>query len=413
MSDEIDLRLYIATIVRRWWVVLLAVALALSASLVVSTRQPKRYQAEATLLAQPPVYQWRFEDDILPIVDTRRDYQRELAAMGRSNNIAQRAAELLQQSGVLTDVRPQDLRAAVNVRTGDGSTLIVTATADEPGKAAAIANAWAAGFIEQSQDIYLVGRDLQDFEAELQTASQRLAEASDALTEASTSSGLYTTASDSLEVVNSSSALQAQVDLLNQRLSEYHIDLASLRYLADRLAEAPSAADLRALPWELLDGPVLSQRGVLTSAEATSLLESPEALLAVIEKEEAALARTAEELAAQSEALQAELAGDWLAFDVAMREYVLARELYDLFSRKVDEAVIQGRIDPGLLLLVSEALPPSSPVQTRQLAQLAVAGVIGLIAGVLLALWLELRSQRRTVVPEQVHEDLKRAPAAK
>lgn len=413
MSDEIDLRLYIATIVRRWWVVLLAVALALSASLVVSTRQPKRYQAEATLLAQPPVYQWRFEDDILPIVDTRRDYQRELAAMGRSNNIAQRAAELLQQSGVLTDVRPQDLRAAVNVRTGDGSTLIVTATADEPGKAAAIANAWAAGFIEQSQDIYLVGRDLQDFEAELQTASQRLAEASDALTEASTSSGLYSTASDSLEVVNSSSALQAQVDLLNQRLSEYHIDLASLRYLADRLAEAPSAADLRALPWELLDGPVLSQRGVLTSAEATSLLESPEALLAVIEEEEAALARTAEELAAQSEALQAELAGDWLAFDVAMREYVLARELYDLFSRKVDEAVIQGRIDPGLLLLVSEALPPSSPVQTRQLAQLAVAGVIGLIAGVLLALWLELRSQRRTVVPEQVHEDLKRAPAAK
>jgi hypothetical protein len=266
--------------------------------------------------------------------------------------------------------------------------------------------------MEHSREVYGIGSDLGSFQAELEAASQRLAQAEADLTQARASTGLYATGSDSLEATGPPSALQAQVALLNQRLAEYRADLDSLRYLASLLEEASPGTDLEALPWELLAGPVLSQRGRLTLETAGSLLESPEALLAAIREEEAALSQTAEQLSAQSESLQGQLADRWLAFGLAGREYSLARETHDLLRRKVDEAAIQGRVDPGQLLLVSEAVPPPSPVQTRQLAQVAVAGVIGLIVGVLLALWLELRSQSRHASRQQVQEDLEQAPAA-
>lgn len=413
MSDEIDLRMYMAAIRRRWWVVLLVVGLALGISFIVSARQPKRYQAEATLLAQSPRYQWRFDSRILPYVDTRRDYQRELAPIGLSSHIAQRAAELLQQSGIVPNATPEELRAAVSVRTGEGSTLIVTATADEPQKAAAIANAWATGFVEQAQEVLLAGSDLEGFEAELEMAGQRLAETEEALAQVSTSTGLFISEGGTLETTDPFSARQSQIALLNQRLAQYRIDLDSLRYLASWLEQASPTTDLGALPWELLNGPVLSQRAVLTPEEVGTLLDRPDALLAAIQEEEAALAQMVEQLAAQSEDVQARLAADWLAFNLARREYGVAREIYDLLRRKVEEVEMEGRVDPGLLLPVSEALPPSSPVQTHQLAQLAVAGVVGLIVGVLLALWLELRSQRLGLSQEQVQEELTQAPAAK
>jgi len=89
--------------------------------------------------------------------------------------------------------------------------------------------------------------------------------------------------------------------------------------------------------------------------------------------------------------LQAALAADWQLYGVAQRAYNLTRETYNTMWRKVDEASIQGRIDPSQLTIVSEALAPTAPVQTRRMAQLAVAAVLGLIGGALLALWLGLR----------------------
>ncbi len=62
-----------------------------------------------------------------------------------------------------------------------------------------------------------------------------------------------------------------------------------------------------------------------------------------------------------------------------------------MLARKVSEAEIQERIDPAQLTLVSAAIEPSKPTQTRQVALYAVAGMIGLILGVIVALWSGLR----------------------
>ena len=61
---------------------------------------------------------------------------------------------------------------------------------------------------------------------------------------------------------------------------------------------------------------------------------------------------------------------------------------------------MQQRVDPGVLVLVDPAVPPVEPVRTRQLAQVLTAAAVGLIIGVLVALWLEFRQGRKT--PESV-----------
>lgn len=390
MSDEIDIQRYIAALRRRWWIVVLVTIVAIAVAVVLGAAQPRHYQATATLLAQAPRYQWRFDAGILPLVDVRRDYQREFLAISRSNQIAERATEALRGQGQFPDASASSLQAAVNVRAAEGSILLVTATASDPQQAAAMANAWANAFIELVKELYGVSADLANFQTELEAASQRLAQWEEKLAQVRTETGLYAPG-DSPDEGILFSRRQRELDLINQRLAEYLTDLESLRYLEQRLAAAGPDTNLSLLPWELLDGPVLSQRGVITSAVALASLDDPAQLLTRLKQEEESLATTAGELTRQSERVQAELAADWQRYAEVSRQRNLVKETYNLLSRKVEEASIRNRIDPGQLILVSEALPPSNPVQVRRLAQLAVAGVVGLILGVIAALWLDLR----------------------
>jgi uncharacterized protein involved in exopolysaccharide biosynthesis len=394
MSDEIDLHVYLAALRKRWWLIVLCVVVALAATFALNAAQPKHYQATSTLLAVSPRYQWRFDAGILPLIDSRRDYQREFLAISRSNRIAEAASQSLQASGAVPGATPADLLSAINVRTGDGSTLLVTATAGDPQQAAAIANAWSDAFVQVARDVNGVSSDLANFQDELDRAGQRLSDLENQVAAVRSETGLYASG-DSPDERQTFNLRQRQLDLRNETLAEYRNDLESLRYLATQLQNAPEGTDLAQLPWELLDGPVLSQRGVVSRQIALDTLDDPAALQALLLGEEASLSTTAGELAQEVDATQQELAADWQAYGAVNREYNLARETYNLLSRKVDEASIQERIDPSQLILVSEAVPPTSPVQTRQLAQLAVAGVIGLIVGVLIALWLELRKPRQ------------------
>lgn len=416
MSGEIDLQIYFAAIRRRWWVIVLTVLLALAVTFAIGTVQPKHYQAEAILLAQAPRYQWRFDAGILPMIDTRRDYQRELLAISRSNQIAQQAMGLLQAEGTAEDTTIDDLKAAVSVRAADGSTLVVTANAGSPDRAAAFANAWATGFVELARQLYGVSADLANFQIEFEAATQRLADLETRLAEVRRQTGIYASSEEGGSASDALSLRQVQINQLNKQQAEYRNDLEGLRYLEQLVSDAAPDANLTLLPWQLLNGPVLQARRTLGPETVQELLNDPQALLDLLQSEDAILAQTADQLAAQSEALQTQLAADWQSYSALERETNLARETHNLLSRKVDEASIQQRIDPGQLVLVSEAVAPSSPVQTRRLAQLAVAGVVGLILGVLVALWLEFRDTRgqQTAGPEAPRkEQPKRSAAAR
>lgn len=390
MSDEIDLHAYLGALRRRWWLLLGGMLVALAVTFAFGAVQQTHYQAAATLIATSPRYQWRFDASILPYIDNRRDYQREFLVIGRSNSIATMAAEQLQASGALPAASPGELLTAVTLRAGDGSSIQVLADAGTPEQAAAIANAWADAFVQVAREVTGVGAELENYQAELDVAGQHMDQAEADLAQIRTETGLFIN-SDSSEEQEITNVRRRQLSLVNQRLAEYLTDLDAVRLLAGEVSQASGADPLAGLPWELLAGPALAARGQLTPELAQSLLDQPDQLLAALQAEEQALDRAVESLTSESDAVQADLAADWQRYGVVQREYNLARETYNTLWRKVDEASIQGRIDPSQLNIVSEALPPTTPVQTRRMAQLAVAAVIGLIVGALLALWLGLR----------------------
>ena len=342
--------------------------------------------------SSPPrrAYQWRFDASILPYIDNRRDYQREFLVIGRSNRVAQAAADALQESGQMPAATPDELLAAVTLRAGDGSSIQVLATANTPQQAAAIANAWADAFAQLAREVTGVGAELQNYQTELDLAAGRLDQAESDLAAVRQATGLFIN-SDASEEQETANANSRQLALVNQRLAEYGADLADVRLLTAQVDQA-GLEDANLLPWELLAGPVIAQRGQLTPDSARSLAANPEQLLAALNQEERSLAATLEQLTVDSAAVQTALAADWQRYGEAQRQYNLARETYNTMWRKVDEASIQNCIDPSQLNIVSQAIPPTTPMQTRRMAQLAVAAVLGLIAGALLALWLGLRT---------------------
>lgn len=394
MSEEIDLRLYARALRRRWWIVALFVVAALAAAFVISAVQPKHYEAVATLTATAPRFTWRFDQGIQPLIDTRRDYQREFLAIAKSNDIAAEAAKRLATSEQLASLTPAAILSKVSVRTGDSNTLLVTATADNPQQAAELANEYAQAFVAMGQKLSGVSADLANYRAELEIANQKLSEAEQALTDARIATGfLLVSGTDPNEIEIQNLALR-QLDLKTQTLATTQNDLQAVRSLIADLEAAQTDTDLAQLPWELLDGPVISERGVVSPTWALRLLDDPQALVATLRIEETALAAGASQLEEETAALRRQTAEDWRIYSTAARNFGQARDVQTIIARKVSEAEVQERIDPAQLTLVSTAIEPARPTQTRQLALYAVAGMIGLILGAIVALWSGLRDPK-------------------
>lgn len=394
MSSEIDLSLFIAALRRRWWIVLLCLMVALIIAVGIGLAQARPYEAANTLLVQSPRYQWRFAGEITAITDQRRDFQREVLAIARSNEIAQAAAVTLQAEGLEPAVTAQALTSAVTVRAGDGNTIVVTATSDDAERAAAYARAWTGALVAAARDVYGAARDLAVFQDELERLNVELQAQEQALADARARTGVYNNANVSDEVMRPSINLQ-QLNQVNETLAGYLIAIQNIRLVQEALAAAATGTDSAQLPWELLDTPLLSQRGLVTPDIARASLSDRAALAALLQQEASALQSTADGLRAEADQLQAALAADWQEYENIFRLRNQARETYQIVNRKVNELLLQERVDPSLLTIVGSPEPLVTHVRAPMLGLLATAAVAGLIVGVLVAVWMEASSRKR------------------
>lgn len=394
MSSEIDFSLFIAALRRRWWIVLLCLVIALAVGVGIGLAQARPYEAANTLLVQSPRYQWRFAGEITAITDQRRDFQREVLAIARSNEIAQAAVEALDAVGLEPATTPQALTSAVNVRAGDGNTVIVTATSEDAERAAAYARAWTEALIVAARDVYGTAKDLAVFQAELQQLEMQLQAQEKSLAEARARTGLYSNTSVPDEMMRPSLNLQ-QLNQVNETLAGYLMAIQNVRLVQDALAAATAETDLAQLPWELLAAPILSQRGVIAPDIARANLDDPARLVQLLQQEERALQTTADALEQEADRLQAALAADWQDYEDVLRLRNQARDTLQVMNRKVNELRLQERIDPSLLTVVGSLEPIVTHVRAPMLGLLATAAVAGLIAGVLIAVWVELSSRKK------------------
>lgn len=390
MSGELDLSLFLAALRRRWWLIALSVVAALALAGLIGLARDRHYEATNTLLVQSPRYQWRFTGEIATVTDQNRDYQREVLAIARNAEVSQAATTALTATG-------QDaaaLASSVAVRAGDGNTIIVTATTADPEQSAAFAKAWTQALVEAARGVYGAQEDLAAFEARLAAMDGELQQAEEALAAVRASTGLYNNSSLPDEAMKSSIALQ-QLNLVNATLAPYLVALQTLDQLQTGLAAAATATERQQLPWELLDTPLLADRGTLSAATARASLADPAQLTQLLQNEQAALQPAADALNVQAAQLRGQLATDWQQYENAFRLRNQIRDnSYNMVWRKVTELQLRDQLEPSLLSIVGNEEPIVTQVRASMLGLLATAAVAGLIIGTLLAVWLEASKRR-------------------
>ncbi|HEY4688622.1 MAG TPA: polysaccharide biosynthesis tyrosine autokinase [Anaerolineae bacterium] len=180
MSDFVDLRHYIAIVTKRWWLILLAVVVAAAIGYVVSQRQPRSYQAVATLIVGQSIQSTQLDSrDIL----TSQQLAQTYADLARRQPVLQGVIDTL---GLSDSWR--SLKGRVTIKLIDGTQLLeIRAEANSPGEAEQITDEIAQQLIRISPTAGLQNRtndesqqfvqqQLKDLQAKIEAGQVRVAE---------------------------------------------------------------------------------------------------------------------------------------------------------------------------------------------------------------------------------------------
>ena len=157
-DDEIDLRVYINTLMHHKWIILGLTLISGLATFVIVSFSPPTYQATALVAITRPLYQFQFTPNIPNITDTGAAQQftgKAGVELATSDNLLQQALNVVGQ-----DIKPQErslfsFRKKIKVSTSaDPSVLKFTAINGDPLLSAKIANTTADLYVRYVNELY-------------------------------------------------------------------------------------------------------------------------------------------------------------------------------------------------------------------------------------------------------------------
>jgi uncharacterized protein involved in exopolysaccharide biosynthesis len=279
----------------------------------------------------------------------------------------------------------------------DPSIVQLSVKGGDPQRTTTIANRWAMRFVEAANDLYAPSKDELTFYEEQQAdAEDDLAQAEQDLID--------------FQARNQATILTVQLNNKRDALDE-HLAVArsvalivqDAQALRDRLraederAAASPSDELTSLLLEIdalnrtelpiqLQISVQQDLGGRTVADQVAFLDS---LIQVLEGKRTVLEREAEALEPDILDLQERLEEVQAQEERLETVKDLARDTFMALSRKVTEARIAAQDTTGDVRLASLAALPQDHVSPRTLLNVAVAGALGLILGVLSAFAIE------------------------
>lgn len=416
MEEEIDLRAYIEVLLKYWyWIVGLAV-LAAVAAFVFTSLQPATYEAKSVVIITEPRYQMQFDDRFAtqPGVPAYKAFP----TLATSDGVLQAVVEAYSPSpasGIekwtLTTLR----KMVAATSEGDPSLVILTVTSRSAEDAAGIANVWADTLVVRGSALYGQGEaDVVFFEAQVQEAQAALDQAESALVDfqARNQVGILT--------ARLSSHQQAQADYLGQQRAIGYI-IQDVEGLHAQLAEqtgdqgASLADSLTALLLQIkaFDAGSATPVQLQVDGNASIADKSPAeqraflaGLVATLEAKSAEIDGRLAELEPQILSSQRDLQAITVESDRLTRTRELARDTYMTLARKLQEARISAQEENGTLHVGSHAAVPELPVGPRRMFNTAVAGLAGVMVGVVVAFVAEFWRSKEALT-EQVSPALK------
>ena len=419
-EEDIDLRQYADILLRRWKLILIITALAITAAAIVSFFVlPRTYSATSGVLLVRNRADLNFDPKFKTESQAGLDpasQRSALAGLAGSSGIA------AQVSAKLADRLPEDDRQVDGLLgqakvTSQGDLIQINVTATSPDTAAAIANTWAEVFTSEVNAVYgKANQTASEIETQT-TAAQRS----------------YEEAQQEYErflAENRMEWLTQQVKLKQQQLADNFATLNRLdrvigdaQSLRDKLrgGSGASSSDLAALSTLKLNAfgigsglpsgtqdkpdavPVQLQLSLnnpqpVATESASRQLQEVEDILAALQAR-----RTQLEARAETPQLQQELAKLQQANEqerargqVLVDKRDLARDTYNTMARKRAEVGVASQLTDAQVQVAMTATPPEKPSGPKRALIVGIAAVVGLILGVIAAFIVDYVKGRQT-----------------
>jgi succinoglycan biosynthesis transport protein ExoP len=401
MEEAIDLRYYVEVVLKYWkWIAVLTVVAMVASALVTTRLLPPSYRATATVVVVSPKYQVVFDSPIESV-----DAGGSATIYGSMAKSAYLTAQIIEQlggalpAGLRTPRGLNRLLTASFSRTSDLIELEVRHS--DPQVAADVANAWAAVFVQQINDLYSQSAgDVQQLEQQIESAGLKLQTAEQALLE--------------FQRTNPSAVLTETISVQSEALADYmraetNLDLAlqDALSLKAQLQAADSASptlssNLAMLLTELnalgahraLGAPIQISLDAssLANVDPSQQIQHLDNLIAALQAKKVAYAAARDQVPHKILEAQHELQRAQGEMNRLMDTRDVAREAHLILLRKAEELRIATQVNPSEMRVASPADVPGNPLPASTVLNVAAAGIVALLVGCLGALvWEYLR----------------------
>jgi len=396
MDDyEVELIDYLRVLWRQKWIILVTFIAAVLAAYFASTMLPLTYQVKTSLLLLPPLAS---ELNAAPVGSTLGgEAYRELAV---STAVLQSA---LDSAEISSNMDVWDLRKHLNVSAQQlsageaaGSQIILKAafSGSDPELLVRLAKEWTAAFSAKFGDLF------QD----------RTTRSYDYISEnyTETEGRLEELINQRLEFLGEHplETWKAELDALR---SQYTATILSIGQAeqesasASAFLEARTEGTIRTLPTYVLTSDVTLD----TLSGALALGLSADEFTQMTEARIAGLKQSAETLATELSTKKQKIASAEAALSELDRQISLLKNSLTELNGKLLNARIATAETPDPIRVIDEPLAPKAPIAPNKKMNIAVAGILGLMVGVLLAFFYDCitRAQAAGKGPKQDSDD--------
>ena len=402
---EIDLRDYLHVLWNGKWIVIFTFLVAVATALALSYSTPKQYQTQTSLLLLPPL-STEVGGEVTGTVFSPETYKR-LAVV----------SDLLQE--VINQVYPNgggcsvdSLRSHIKIDVEKTAAkdfpgrfplyLTMTISGTDPEKLPQLARAWAKKFTERNSQLFL-SRTAQSYDY----IKQSFDEVERNLLAKENERTLYQQKNPEPVIQATVTAIQSDYNLYMQALPEKTQELATeearLSSLREALSKQPehfniarglsnealwnflatglSSKKIDSLPSLSVQDQVLNDTYVALQQEVSETEATVKGLQATVEL----LKSKVDETRKAFEAKQAELITVQAQLEKMNRDIKVLDSTYTSLSNKLQQAKIAQAETPNPIRTVEDPSAPSHSIAPNKKMNVAVAGVLGLFLGVLLA----------------------------
>ena len=411
----------------RWKIALLAFALTVATTVVVSMLLPKQYTASAAVVVDvrspDPVSGLMLQGMMAPgymatqvdIINSDRVAQAVVKGLGMENSPAIQAQwrEATQGKGQLRDWLASLLQKSLDVKPSRESNVIsINYTGADPDFAAAVANAFAQAYIDVNLDLRVApARQYATFfDEQTKTAREKLEKAQQALSDYQQQNGITST-DERLDFETAKlNETSSQLTGVQGQTTDSQSKRSSTK--ADTLAEVMQSplvnglkADIARLEAKLTESKVnlganhpqiqrseseLAALRAQLDAETRKITSSIETTYQVSKQREAQLQGA---LATQkARVLVLNKQRDEL--NVLRRDIESAQRAFEIVSQRASQTNIESQTNQTNIAVLNPASAPPAPSKPRVLINVLVSVFLGTLLGVGLALLLELMNRR-------------------